>query len=217
MKPGLLAIRLRRLLSKDVKIPVVGSNLVAAALWVVPLIEHSLDLILSSFKPESNRPFIGFSARVTLHFQDHQLHCRPDGWNQAGVANKLESDAPRQATRSRWECGHELARPTPAGWHNRSTGPDAPAGPRCAAHSPLSRNLLLATAYHAFPCASWTHVCFSKSSCATRLKASAATVLSSRGAVIPHVQWEQHQPLKSSPSTQIRCLFIHLPCTLVGF
>jgi hypothetical protein len=25
------------------------------------------------------------------------------------------------------------------------------------------------------------------------------------------VQWEQHQPLKSSPSIQIRCLFIHLP------
>jgi hypothetical protein len=25
------------------------------------------------------------------------------------------------------------------------------------------------------------------------------------------VQWEQHQPLKSSPSIQIRCLFIYLP------
>ena len=58
-------------------------------------------------------------------------------------------------------------------------------------------------------------MCFSKSSCATRLKARAATVLSRRGAVIPHVQREQHQPLKSSPSTQIRCLFIHLPlCVL---
>ena len=68
-----------------------------------------------------------------------------------------------------------------------------------------------ATAYHAPPGALWTQLCFSKSSCATRLKVSAATVLSRRGAVIPHVQWEQHQPLKSSPSIQIRCLFIHLP------
>jgi hypothetical protein len=53
-------------------------------------------------------------------------------------------------------------------------------------------------------------VCFSKSSCASRLKASAATVLSSRGAVMPQVQCEQHQPLKSSPSTQMRCLFMDL-------
>jgi hypothetical protein len=29
--------------------------------------------------------------------------------------------------------------------------------------------------------------------------------------VIPQVQWEQHHPVKSSPSTQIKCLFIHLP------
>src|SRR5438552_8069823 len=28
---------------------------------------------------------------------------------------------------------------------------------------------------------------------------------------MPHVQWEQHQPVKSSPSTQIKRLFIHLP------
>jgi len=40
------------------------------------------------------------------------------------------------------------------------------------------------------------------------LKASAATVLSRRGVVIPHVQWEQHQPLKSSPSTRIKRLLI---------
>src|SRR6202011_4651629 len=74
-----------------------------------------------------------------------------------------------------------------------------------------SKNWFLATAYYASPCAWWTQACFSKSSCATRLKVSAATVLSRRGAVIPHVQREQHQPLKSSPSIQIRCLFIHLP------
>ena len=51
-------------------------------------------------------------------------------------------------------------------------------------------------------------VCFSKSSCASRLKASAATVLSRRGVVIPHVQREQHQPLKSSPLIEMRCLFM---------
>jgi hypothetical protein len=51
-------------------------------------------------------------------------------------------------------------------------------------------------------------VCFSKSSCASRLNASAATVLSRRGVVIPHVQREQHQPLKSSPSIEMRCLFM---------
>ena len=26
---------------------------------------------------------------------------------------------------------------------------------------------------------------------------------------MPQVQWEQHQPVKSSPSTQIKRLFIH--------
>jgi hypothetical protein len=51
-------------------------------------------------------------------------------------------------------------------------------------------------------------VCFSKSSRASRLKASAATVLSRRGVVIPHVQREQHQPLKSSPSIEMRWLFM---------
>jgi hypothetical protein len=75
----------------------------------------------------------------------------------------------------------------------------------------------LATAYHALSCVLWTQVCFSKSSCATRLNASAATVLSRRGVVMPHVQREQHQPLKSSPSTRIKCLFIHLPLRAFGF
>jgi hypothetical protein len=51
----------------------------------------------------------------------------------------------------------------------------------------------------------------------TRLNASAATVLSRRGVVIPHVQWEQHQPLKSSPSTRIKFLFIHRPLRAFGF
>src|SRR6266853_6962129 len=74
----------------------------------------------------------------------------------------------------------------------------------------VQRTGFFATAYYASPCALWTQACFSKSSCTTRLKVSAATVLSMRGAVIPHVQWEQHQPLKSSPSIQVRCLFIYL-------
>ena len=75
----------------------------------------------------------------------------------------------------------------------------------------------LATEYHALSCVLWTQVCLSKSSCATRLNASAATVLSRRGVVMPHVQREQHQPLKSSPSSRIKCLFIHLPLRAFGF
>ena len=34
---------------------------------------------------------------------------------------------------------------------------------------------------------------------------------------MPHVQREQHQPLKSSPSTQIKRLFIHRLCVRFGF
>jgi len=34
---------------------------------------------------------------------------------------------------------------------------------------------------------------------------------------MPHVQREQHQPLKSSPSTRIKCLFIRLPLRAFGF
>ena len=34
---------------------------------------------------------------------------------------------------------------------------------------------------------------------------------------MPHVQWEQHQPLKSSPLTRIKCLFIQLPLLAFGF
>ena len=32
---------------------------------------------------------------------------------------------------------------------------------------------------------------------------------------MPQVQWEQHQPVKSSPSTQIKRLFMHLPFACV--
>ena len=63
---------------------------------------------------------------------------------------------------------------------------------------------------YASPSGFEVQVCFSKSSCATRLNASAATVLSRRGVVIPHVQREQHHPLKSSPSTQMRRLLIEV-------
>jgi hypothetical protein len=53
--------------------------------------------------------------------------------------------------------------------------------------------------------------CWSKPSCATRLKATAATVLSSRGATTPHGQWEQHQPVNLSSSAQIMCRVIGTP------
>jgi len=60
-------------------------------------------------------------------------------------------------------------------------------------------------------CALSSHLCFSKLSCALRLKASAATVLSRCGAVRPQVQWEQHQPVKSSPSPRSNvCSYIYL-------
>jgi hypothetical protein len=68
----------------------------------------------------------------------------------------------------------------------------------------------IASICYASPWGLGSQGCFSKSSCARRLKASAATVLSRRGAVIPHVQREQHQPLKSSPSTQMRRLFMEI-------
>jgi hypothetical protein len=42
-------------------------------------------------------------------------------------------------------------------------------------------------------------------------------VLSRCGTVMPQVQWEQHQPVKSSPSTQIKRLLIHLPLRLWNF
>ncbi len=54
-------------MSKDVDIAVVGANLVGDALWVVPLLEHTLDLVLPSTKPEPKRVFISLSARVTFH------------------------------------------------------------------------------------------------------------------------------------------------------
>src|SRR5690348_4153171 len=53
--------------------------------------------------------------------------------------------------------------------------------------------------------------CCSEPSCATRLKASAATVLSRRGATTPHGQREQHQPVKFSSSAQIMCRVIGTP------
>ena len=53
--------------------------------------------------------------------------------------------------------------------------------------------------------------CFSNVSCATQLNARAATVLSRHGAVMPQAHTEQHQPVKSPPSIQIKRLCMHLP------
>jgi len=49
----------------------------------------------------------------------------------------------------------------------------------------VQRNGFFATAYYASPCALWTQACFSKSSCATRLKVSAATALQARSCHTP--------------------------------
>jgi hypothetical protein len=57
----------------------------------------------------------------------------------------------------------------------------------------------------------WAQPCRSNPSCATRLKATAATVLSRRGATTLHGQCEQHQPVKFSSSAQIMCLVIGTP------
>jgi len=61
------AIRRRCPLSKDVDVAVVGANLVGDGLWVVPLIEHSFDLILPFSEPEPNGSFIGLPARGEFH------------------------------------------------------------------------------------------------------------------------------------------------------
>ena len=60
-------------------------------------------------------------------------------------------------------------------------------------------------------CVLRVQLCSSKVSCAMRLNASAATVLSRRGAVMPHSHTEQHHPVKSSASIQIKRLCMHLP------
>ena len=61
-------------------------------------------------------------------------------------------------------------------------------------------------------CGSCAQACLSKLSCAVRLNASAATVLSKRGATTTHGHWEQHQPVMSSSSAQIMRLVIGTPC-----
>jgi len=54
-------------MSVDVDIAVVGANLVGDGLWVVPLIEHSFDLILPFSEPEPNGSFMGLPARGEFH------------------------------------------------------------------------------------------------------------------------------------------------------
>ena len=61
-------------MSKDVDIAVVGANLVGDALWIVPLLEHTLGLVLPSTKPEPKRVFISLSARVTLRLEKSLEH-----------------------------------------------------------------------------------------------------------------------------------------------
>ena len=57
----------RRMLSKNVENAVVSANLVEDSLWVVPLIERGLDLVLPSSQPEPHGSFIGLVAGVTFH------------------------------------------------------------------------------------------------------------------------------------------------------
>ena len=61
------------MLSKNIEVPVIGANLIKDALWVVPLVQHRLDEILSSFEPEPNRSFVSLSARVALYVQLHHF------------------------------------------------------------------------------------------------------------------------------------------------
>src|SRR5712671_3481662 len=67
----------RCLLSKNVEIPVVSANLVEDALWVVPLVQHRFNEVLSPFKPEPNWSFVSLSARIAFHIQLHQFYYHP--------------------------------------------------------------------------------------------------------------------------------------------
>src|SRR5712692_6666160 len=68
------SLRRRSLLPKNIEVPVIGANHIKDALWVVPLVQHRFDVILSSFEPEPNRLFVSFSARITFHIQLNQFH-----------------------------------------------------------------------------------------------------------------------------------------------
>jgi hypothetical protein len=92
------------------------------------------------------------------------------------------------------------------------------------ANTDLNRQLFMVSAppacvYGGWRHRSWSigHSCVSKFSCATRLKARAATLLSRRGTVRSHSQWEQHHPLKRSSSIQIMRLAMRKPFLDVGF
>lgn len=86
-----LSLGCRCPLSKDVEIAVVGSNLIEEAFRVVPLIEHRLDPIMRSVNAELNRPFIGLSARVTLHPQIDKRNYHHSNWSVAQSTNCGES------------------------------------------------------------------------------------------------------------------------------
>src|SRR5215469_1393223 len=76
---------------------------------------------------------------------------------------------------------------------------------------------LAAAAYGSVRCSEFrAQACPSKVSCAMRLKASAATVLSKCGETTPQGQCEQHQPVKFSSSAQIMRRVICTPTVGCG-
>ena len=71
-------IRRRCLPAQDIEVAVIGANFVKGVLRAVPLVKYLLDHVLTILKPKSNRPFVGRSSGVAVHFQLHLFHS--DAW-----------------------------------------------------------------------------------------------------------------------------------------
>jgi hypothetical protein len=67
------------MLSKNIEIPVVRTNLEVDTLWAVPLIKHCLDGVPFSFQRESHRSFIRFMPGVRLYLEFHSTIIRQAG------------------------------------------------------------------------------------------------------------------------------------------
>jgi len=120
-----LSVRCRCLLSKDVDIPVIRLDLVEDALWVVPLIEHSLDLVLPFSKPEANGSLIGFSACIALYVDLHHFNCGPVSniWHFQRIE---KSSKPSRGCFSAWHCSLAVSSLTvPASVRNGTWAPHA--------------------------------------------------------------------------------------------
>jgi len=69
--PGSVGRRSR--LSEDIKIPVIGPELVKDAARLIPLVQHVLHPILFSFEPELYGSLVRLSARIAFHVHLHNF------------------------------------------------------------------------------------------------------------------------------------------------